>query len=345
MEDYRYELPSELVAHAPAEPRDSARLLVYLTDRDEVIFDTFANIANYIPTGSLLALNDTRVVPARIECVKPDGASVRILFLFNEWDRKGPIKGLPDRRLDVGDSISVDGAPVARVVSQKNQEFSFEPFMSADQFIALALKRGTTPLPPYIQTPLTESDAREKYQTIFAAPSPASVAAPTASLHFTERVFDTLTEKGIDRVYVTLHVGRGTFSPVTQEMVASERLHTEPINIPAESAAAISAAKKEGRPVIAAGTTAVRALESVSAAILSGAAYGGDTSLMIKPPYGFAIVDGLITNFHMPGTSLLMLVDAFLQSKGARKSWRELYEIAIREKFRFYSFGDAMLIM
>lgn len=343
--DYRYELPPELVAHAPAEPRDSSRLLVYFVGRDEVVFDTFAHLAKYIPEHSLLALNDTRVVPARIECVRPDGKHVRILFLFNEWNKSGLIKGLPDRRLDIGDVVSVQGEQVARVASQRNQEFSFELLISADEFIGLAVAHGTTPLPPYIETPLTESDARERYQTIFAGKSPASVAAPTASLHFTDRVFAELSDKKVDRTYVTLHVGRGTFSPVTEEMISSRRLHAEPIHIDERSSRMICAAKKSGHAVIAAGTTAVRVLESASSSILASQGFDGETSLMIHPPYNFKIVDGLITNFHMPGTSLLMLVDAFLQSKGAKRSWRDLYEIAIRERFRFYSFGDAMLII
>ena len=171
------------------------------------------------------------------------------------------------------------------------------------------------------------------------------MAAPTASLHFTERVFESLKAKGVEIAYVTLHVGRGTFSPVNEEAMDSGKLHEEPIEIPLETAQKISAAKKEGRQVIAAGTTALRALESAADPILAGEAFSGETSIFIKPPFEFRIVDGLITNFHLPGTSLLMLVDAFLQSKGAKKSWKELYEMAIEEKFRFYSFGDAMLII
>lgn len=337
-------MPPELIAHEPVEPRDSSRLLVYLVDRDEIILDTFRNISRYIPNKSLLVLNDTRVIPARLSCTKENGKSVNILFLFNEWDRGVYIRGLPDRRLDIGETVSAAGRPAVRVVSQKNQEFTFELLVSPDEFERLCMEQGMTPLPPYIHSSLSESDARERYQTIFADEA-RSVAAPTASLHFTERVFNDLFEKGVERAQVTLHVGRGTFSPVTEEMRAEGRLHSEPVIVDAPSADMIASAKSEGRMIIAAGTTALRALESAAPELAARRPFRGDTTLMIQPPYDFRIVDGLITNFHLPGTSLLMLVDALLQDRGARRNWRELYELAIKERFRFYSFGDAMLIV
>lgn len=344
MSDYTYSLPPELIAHEPITPRDSSRLLVYSTATDEVFIDTFSHLARYIPAHALMVLNDTRVVPARLECTKITGGTVRILFLFNEWDRKGPIRGLPDRGIKVGDTLYVRQRPIIRALSQHNEEFTFELVVSPSEFDGLCHNHGTTPLPPYIHSTLSEAESRTRYQTVFAD-KPASVAAPTASLHFTENVFQSLAEKGIDRTYVTLHVGRGTFAPVSEGALTSGRLHTEPISVSVESAQKICAARKDGRTIVAVGTTAMRSLESVQECIMQGKEYDGDTSLFIKPPYTFKVANALITNFHLANTSLLMLVDAFLQSKSAKRSWRDLYEIAIKEQFRFYSFGDAMLIV
>ncbi len=343
-DDYNYSLPQELIAHTPAEPRDSSRILVYSTKTDEIVIDTFVHIARYIPPHSLLVFNDTQVVPARLELMKLTGGSVRILFLVNEWDKLGNIKGLPDRKLSIGDRLFFNHKNILEVVGQHNEEFQFKFHITIDEFEELCHTHGKTPLPPYIHNDLGENQARDKYQTIFAI-KPASVAAPTASLHFTEQVLLSLKAKGVETASVTLHVGRGTFSPLTPLNIQEKKLHTEPIQVTNEAAEKIMKAKKEGRIIISSGTTATRTLESVADHIIRGEGYVGNTSLMIAPPYQFKIVDGMITNFHLPNTSLIMLVDAFLQSKGSKKSWRDLYNRAIREKMRFYSFGDAMLII
>ncbi|HTK33323.1 MAG TPA: tRNA preQ1(34) S-adenosylmethionine ribosyltransferase-isomerase QueA [Candidatus Paceibacterota bacterium] len=350
--DYNYRLPEELIAHAPAEPRDSARLLIYSTKTNEIFIDTFAHIARYIPSRALMVFNDTQVVPARLELMKLTGGTVRILFLVNEWrtgvradgGRDELIKGLPDRKLTVGDQLYFNHHAIMEVVGQHNEEFSFKLRISDEEFEKLCALHGRTPLPPYIHTTLNEEQARTKYQTVFAA-KPSSVAAPTASLHFTDRVLTSLAEKGIDRTMVTLHVGRGTFASLTPESIQSKSLHSEPIQVSAESANRILEAKKEGKIIVSSGTTATRTLEATSDYILKGEGYTGETTLMIMPPFDFKIVDAIITNFHLPNTSLIMLVDAFLQAKGAKATWRDLYERAIKEKFRFYSFGDAMLII
>ncbi len=342
--DYTYALPKELIAQEPAEPRDSARLFVYSAKSDEMIFDTFANIARYLPADALLVLNDTKVVPARLRLHRLSGGAVRILFLFNEWDKASLIKGLPDKGLRPGEALFLNERPIVEVVSHVNEEFTFKILGSSAEFEKACVNSGETPLPPYIQSGLDENELRERYQTLFAA-NPASVAAPTGSLHFTPRVFESLSEKGIQRASVTLHVGRGTFSPVDDAAVTGGILHPEPITFGAETAGLIAAAKKADRPVIAAGTTTTRVLESAANDILAGREFHGETTLFIRPPYEFRIVDGLITNFHLPGTSLLILLDAFMRFKGAKKSWRELYEIAVSRKFRFYSFGDSMLII
>lgn len=343
-DEYQYDLPHALIANKPAEPRDAARLLVYSTATDEIVFDTFANLSHYLPAGSTLVLNDTKVVPARLPLMKSTGGVVNILFLMNEWDGGQTIKGLPDRMINPGETLTLVDRPVAEVVSNVREEFTFRLAVTPDQFRQLSELYGRTPLPPYIHSDLPEEKVRTEYQTTFAS-HPASVAAPTASLHFTDRVFASLDAKGISRANVTLHVGRGTFSPLTPDMEKSGKLHAEPIHIRSESAQLIRAAKAAGKPVIAAGTTAIRLLESAPDAILSGQRYDGETTLFIRPPYQFRVADALITNFHLPGTSLLTLLDAFLQSKQSRKTWKELYQIAVKDHFRFYSFGDAMLIL
>ncbi|HEX7724386.1 MAG TPA: tRNA preQ1(34) S-adenosylmethionine ribosyltransferase-isomerase QueA [Candidatus Paceibacterota bacterium] len=344
VDDYKYKLPNELIANKPAEPRDAARLMIYSTATDEIVFDTFANISRYLPGGSLLVLNDTKVVPARMPLTKVTGGTVNILFLMNEWNGGTTIKGLPDRMIVPGEALYLVNRPVAEVVSNVREEFTFNLKVTPDQFRQLCEVYGRTPLPPYIHSDLPEERVRVEYQTTYAA-RPASVAAPTASLHFTDRVFAALEAKEIQRTYVTLHVGRGTFSPVTADMEKTGKLHAEPIHISGESAELIRATKAAGKPVIASGTTAIRLLESAPDQILAGQSYDGETALFIRPPYQFRVADALITNFHLPGTSLLSLLDAFLQSKQSRKSWRDLYDVAVRDHFRFYSFGDAMLIL
>ncbi len=346
--EYHYRLKESLIAKSPAEPRDCSRLFVYDSRTDQVAFDVFSNVSFYIPSHSVLVLNDTKVVPARLELTKKTGGAVRILFLINEWDGCESIQGLPDRKITVGDALFLENKAFVEVISQKNEEFTFKLLVSDGEFRDLCEKYGRTPLPPYIKSDLSEEEVRAKYQTVFAHEAldqKASVAAPTASLHFTDKVFESLEAKGVKRAYVTLHVGRGTFSPVNEEAVNSGKLHAEPIHVPVETSKLISEAKKEGRAIIAAGTTALRTVESAADSILAGEAFEGETSIFIKPPFDFKVVDGLITNFHLPGTSLLMLLDAFLQFKGAKRTWKELYALAIKEEFRFYSFGDAMLIL
>lgn len=343
-DDYSYTLPRELVATAPAEPRDAARLLVYNTGTDEIVFDTFANLSRYIPAGAVLVLNDTKVVPARLQLVKKTGGIANVLFLMNEWNGGDTIKGLPDRNVPAGEELTLVNRPILVSQSNTNEEFTFKLLIPAAEFSDLITTYGRTPLPPYIKTDIPEEKLREEYQTTFAT-HPASVAAPTASLHFTDRVFVSLAAKEVALAKVTLHVGRGTFSPVTKENERSGTLHAEPIHVSRESAELIRSAKAAGKPVVAAGTTAVRLLESASDFIMAGHAYDGDTSLFIRPPFDFKIVDGLITNFHLPGTSLLALLDAFMRFKGAKRTWLDLYELAVKDMFRFYSFGDAMLIV
>ncbi len=341
---FDYKLPKELIANTPAEPRDSARLFVYSTKTDEIVLDTFANLARYIPAESVVVLNDTKVVPARLTLSKLTGGEVAVLFLMNEWDGGPMIKGLPNKNINVNEGLFLIGHPILEPVSHINEEFTFKLLVPPAEFKDLFDKYGRTPLPPYIHSDMAENELRERYQSTFAA-RPASVAAPTAALHFTDRVFRSLELKGIATTKVTLHVGRGTFSPVTPQMEKDFKLHSEPIHVSKESSELLCAAKSSGKKVVVCGTTALRLVESAAPWILAGQQFDGETSLFIRAPYEFKVADAFITNFHLPGTSLLMLLDAFLQWRGAKRSWKDLYGQAVRDRMRFYSFGDAMLII
>lgn len=368
LEEYDYELPAELLAHTPAEPRDSARLFVYDTKTGEIIFDTFRNLAKYIPERSLLVLNNTKVVPARIAFEREDGRITEGLVLVNEASDEGTVRALIRRGAKIGEVLWLGGRKaecLVRVITKDEKVFVLA-LENPEKLETTLFKFGGTPLPGYIHTPLTEEEARTRYQSVFAE-NPASVAAPTASLHFTERVFVDLDAKGIGRATVTLHVGMGTFAPVTDEHLASGTLHRERYEVGEDAAQNIARAKREGRAVVAVGTTAMRALESAWRNVdsLPATAYRSteavrrwqagtsvpsaddrtdETTIFIRKPYAFRVPDMLITNFHLPKSSLMVLVDAFLADKNAPHSLVELYCIAIKNNFRFYSFGDAMLI-
>lgn len=364
--DYSYHLPEELIARRPAVPRDAARLFVYDTARDEISFDTFAHLGDHLPPRSLLVFNDTKVVPARAVLHKETGGKVEVLFLVNEWDRRGPVPVIADRKIVPGATLffgnpppeggssrnrilSRTARPSFSVVRQEENIFHLQPLFPAARLFSMLEKNGVTPIPRYIKgTPLGEAALRTQYQAVFGK-RPASAAAPTASLHFTDRLMHRLFDgprSGFTKTFVTLHVGLGTFAPVSEEHLATGTLHRETLAIPSSSRALIKKSKGEGRPVVGVGTTVIRTLESQAAGIRSAGRgpLSGDTDIFIKPPFRFRIADAMITNFHLPGTSLMMLVQAFLEHKGARRSVGELYRIAVKERFRFYSFGDGMIL-
>lgn len=348
LEEYDYELPAELLAHTPAEPRDSARLFVYDTKTGEVMFDTFRDLAKYIPAHALLVLNNTKVVPARIMFEREDGRMTEGLLLMNEASEAGTVRALIRRGAREGEQLWIGGRTAecpARVIAQDEKVFVLaleRPEKSEETLF----KFGKTPLPGYIRTPLTEEETRARYQSVFAE-DPASVAAPTASLHFTDRVFADLDAKGVERTFVTLHVGMGTFAPVTDEQMKEGKLHRERYTVPRETVEKIRKAQREGRPIIAVGTTAARALEASAPEVVSGVPrdISGVTDIFIRPGYSFKVVTGLITNFHLPKTSLMCLVDAFLRYKKSQASIQELYTRAIAKRMHFYSFGDGMVIL
>ena len=333
---YDYPFPPESIANRPAHPRDSAKLLVYDRKTKAVDFDTFKNLGKYLPAGSVLVLNDTKVLPARLPLKKETGGIVKILYL--ETSGKN-IKALSPKKLRAGEKLFLSNGKYFTTVDIRDGEYLLRPSFGAKDIYSVLKKYGKTPLPPYIKNvPLTEIKIREEYQTVFARVL-GSVAAPTASLHFTRGLLRDLKKLGIKIAYVTLHVGLGTFASLTEENLKSGKLHAEYYEISPKTASALNDAKKNGKRIIPVGTTALRTLES---ACVGGKLkrFSGETELFIKEGDKLKFVDGLITNFHVPRSSLLMLVSALL----GRKKLFELYRLAIKKKFRLFSFGDGMLV-
>jgi S-adenosylmethionine:tRNA ribosyltransferase-isomerase len=349
LELYSYNLPKEKIADKPAKPRDFSKLFVYDTLEDKIYFDIFLNLDRYLPKNFFLVLNNTKVLPARVEMIKETGGKVKILFLVDEAINKNSklIRGLVNKKLNLKEKIYFPNKKdFIEVVSQEKNIFTFSLKMDLNKFLKLLNLYGEAPLPPYIKkTPLTKKEAKEKYQTIFAKKL-GSIAAPTASFHFTKRVFKKLKRKGIEHFFITLHVGLGTFMPISEENIKKKKLHKEYWEIETSVYKKILKLKQK-KKLIAVGTTTTRLLETLARKKLNlnKKILRGTTELFIFPPFKFKMIDGLITNFHLPKTSLMMLVEAFLQFKNSKRHLKELYEIAIEKDFRFYSFGDAMLIL
>jgi S-adenosylmethionine:tRNA ribosyltransferase-isomerase len=357
--DFDYILPESSIAQTPAEPRDSSRLLVLHRDTGDIEHRVFRDIGDYLRTGDLLVLNRTRVIPARIYARKETGGRVELLLLRrrDEWTWEALVGG---KGLRVGkkmflesddsshrelDSRSTFGdvkvqAEIIELLNGSERLIKFsepiEPYFS---------RVGNVPLPPYIHEKLSDP---ERYQTVYAK-EPGSAAAPTAGLHFTPRLLEELQAKGVKIAYVTLHVGLDTFAPVTEENPEEHVIHTEWCELPQETADLINEIKQSGGRVVAVGTTSVRTLESAdrssrldtSSVESQISPFVGPTSLFILPGYEFRIVDAMITNFHLPRSTLLMLVSAF----AGREAILKTYESAIQAGYRFYSFGDAMLLL
>lgn len=334
LDQYDYHLEKDNISPAPAVPRDSAKLLVYDRATRSVQYDTFANLVRYLPENALIIFNDTKVIPARVYLEKKTGGKVEVLAITHDV-QSATIEALANRRLEVGDMLYVDGLPAAEVLEVGVKEYRLKLLDPH-----LLEKKGTTPIPPYLKhTPLTEEELRVQYQTIFAKYAGSS-AAPTASLHFTDELMQRITDSGREIAYVTLHVGLGTFAPLTEDAIATGTLHHEQFFIPKETVDAIEKAKSEGRPIIAVGTTALRALETAWADP-SHVQTDGETRIFIREGYTFKCVTGLITNFHVPRSSLLMLVATLV----GREKLLELYSLAREHGFKFLSFGDGMLIV
>jgi len=356
--NYWYNLPERLIAQFPAHPRDSSKLLVYDTRNNSLIIKQFSELATSLPPSTTLTLNDAKVVPARVMMSKETGGKIEVLFLVNEWIslRDGPIPCFLDRKSRVGAKLYFKNKSFVTVIRQEEGLFFLSWEERAEDLLKNLDNYGTMPIPPYIKhSPLSRDQLMEKYQTIFAK-NPGSSAAPTASLHFTPAVFKSLDDVGIKKQNITLHVGLGTFAPLTEENMKRKTLHHEWYEISEEILRSFETSKylgtkrrREKPDITAVGTTVVRALESIALKAqshkLKATSLRGSTDLFILPPFKFKVVDHLITNFHLPGSSLMMLVDAFLEHKKAQKRILELYMYAIEHDLRFYSFGDAMLIL
>ncbi|GIW64518.1 MAG: S-adenosylmethionine:tRNA ribosyltransferase-isomerase [Patescibacteria group bacterium] len=362
---YDYHLPDNLLAKIPVSPRDSAKLFVYDTKTDEIIFDRFLNLDKYLPNNSFLVLNNSQVVPSRVTMFKKTGGKVVVLFFVNELinSQNYIVRGLVDRKINLGEKLFFDKENFIEVKNQEKNIFTFKFDYSKEKLFSLLYKYGNMPIPLYLKdSPLKKDKLLKKYQTIFADKlgdkKLGSIAAPTASLHFTNRVFKKIEKKGIERLFLKLYVGIGTFAPITEENLRTKKLHQEYYEIDKNTYEKIIDFKKQGKKLVAVGTTVVRTLESIARQQNFLSPWGPypkseknllpplieKTDLFIFPPYAFKMVDILITNFHLPGSSLMMLVEAFLQYKKAKKHLIDLYNIAIKNDFRFYSFGDSMVI-
>jgi S-adenosylmethionine:tRNA ribosyltransferase-isomerase len=336
--DFDYELPPEHIAQEPLESRDQSRLMVLDRDTHSVGHSTFNMIGKHLNPGDLLVLNETRVIPARIFASKlPGGGKVELLLLGKKdnltWEVMVGGKGVR-----IGRQLNVDGGPSAEVISDLGGPRRLVTFTEPIEVYLPEV--GNVPLPPYIKVQL---DDPERYQTVYARTS-GSAAAPTAGLHFTPQLIDRLQSAEINFTYVTLHVGLDTFAPVTEEDPAQHVIHTEYCQVSKESAQMINKTRQNGGRVIAVGTTSVRTLESAARKAPPGevvSAFEGSTDLFILPGYEFKVVDGMVTNFHLPRSSLIMLVSAFYD----REHILAAYETAKQLHYRFYSFGDAMLIL
>ena len=337
LKTYDYALPEARIAQEPASPRDSAKLLIYDRATGAATENTFAHIGNYLPQNAVLVFNQTKVLPARLVVTKPTGGTARVLYIGK---KDCAIRALSDRKLIVGTDVRIADGLFLTVIKQEEKYYLLKPSFPLDQLEKVLDRYGITPIPPYIKkSPLKEGELRKKYQTIFAKHA-GSVAAPTASLHFTDRLLKKLHRQGIDMCFVTLHVNIGTFAPLTQEHLDTGALHTESYEIAKKTAAFLNKAKKQGRPIIGVGTTVVRTLESATQGTDKLKKLSGETDIFIREGYQFAYIDGMVTNFHVPQSSLLMLVAALIGKERLFK----LYRLAIGKKFRFFSFGDGMLI-
>lgn len=334
--DFSYDLPSELIAQHPAQKRDQSRLMLLNKKTGEINHKKFYNIIDYLNNGDVLVLNDTRVMPARIFGHRPEkNESIEILLLNHKGDTWETL-AKPGKKLKIGTEIIFSDELKAEVVDISEDGSRFLKFIYSGIFEEILDRLGEMPLPPYIQEKLED---KERYQTVYSKEI-GSAAAPTAGLHFTKELLKKIEEKGIEICFITLHVGLGTFRPVKVEDVTKHKMHSEFYIIRDDVAQNINKAKDEGRRIVAVGTTSIRTLESAADDKGYVNAKSGWTEIFIYPPYKFKCVDALITNFHLPESTLIMLVS----SLSTREIILNAYNVAVKEKYRFFSFGDAMFI-
>ena len=337
--DFDFDLPEELIAQTPLEKRDASRLLVVDKETGAFSDQHFDQIIDQLQPGDALVMNNTRVLPARLYGIKPEtGGHVELLLLKNTQGDDWEVLAKPAKRLRVGSHISFgDGRLTATVVEELDHGGRIVRFGYEGIFLEVLESLGEMPLPPYIHEKLAD---RERYQTVYAKEN-GSAAAPTAGLHFTEELLEQIAAKGVKLVYLTLHVGLGTFRPVSVDSLDDHEMHSEFYSLSEEAAQTLRQVKANGGRVIAVGTTSIRTLETIGSKFQGQIqADSGWTNIFIKPGYDWKIVDAFSTNFHLPKSTLVMLVSAF----AGRSLTLEAYEHAIAERYRFFSFGDAMFI-
>lgn len=343
--DFEYDLPRELIAQRPTTRRDEARMLVHSVALDTTQHRHVSDLPGLLDAGDLLVVNDTRVLPARLHARRATGGVVELLLLAPEQGRVWRAMANPARKLKPGERLSVEGARVeARLLDRPDEHWRVELVDpdGADEPVEALLERvGRMPLPPYVKRGSDEDEAldRERYQTVYAT-APGAVAAPTAGLHFTSELLDALEQRGVRRASVTLHVGEGTFLPVQVDDLGDHVMHAERYVLPEQTVEAIEQTRAAGGRVVAVGTTTVRVLESCATPDGGLRPGEGETRLFLLPGSKLAVVNALLTNFHLPRSTLLMLVSAF----AGRERVLRLYREAVEQRYRFYSYGDAMLL-
>ena len=338
--DFYYNLPEELIAQTPVTPRDHSRLMVVDRESGAITHRNFYNLCDILQKGDLLVMNDSRVLPARLYGEKVDnGTFIEFLLLEQKGDKLWEIICRPGKKAKVGTKFSFGGGKLlAEVVEVKPDGNRIVQFSCDGNFYTVLDEIGQMPLPPYITKKLED---KERYQTVYSREL-GSAAAPTAGLHFTEEMLQALREKGVETAFVTLHVGLGTFRPVKEDDVLQHKMHSEHYHLPQETVDKILQTKQNGGRVIAVGTTSCRTLEAVATEHDGKlVAADGYTDIFIYPGYQFKVLDGLVTNFHLPESTLIMLVSALL---GYEKTMHA-YDVAVKERYRFFSFGDAMCIL
>lgn len=344
LSEYDYDLPEELIAQLPADKRENSRMLVLNRDRHSVSHKHFYDIVDLIEPNSLLVLNNTKVLPARLYGTKETGAKIEIFLLKQLEGGNWEVLIKPSKRVKEGTLITVSDELTVEVLKSLEDAGEWLVKLIYEGNVLEVLHRnGNIPLPPYIERKLQTEDIKkldfERYQTVYAKDE-GSVAAPTAGLHFTEDILQRLKDKGVEIAYVTLNVGMGTFRPVKCENVLEHKMHSETFEITKEAADAINNAKAQGKKIIAVGTTTVRTLETAYQQFGKVCECHSASELFIYPPYEFKVIDNLITNFHLPKSTLLMLVSAL----AGKDFIFEAYKEAIENKYRFFSYGDCMLI-
>ena len=336
--DFYYDLPEELIAQTPLEKRDTSRLMALDRISGDITHKHFYDIIDYLNPGDCLVLNDSRVLPARLLGHRPTGGAVELLLLRDLGDKKWECLAKPGKKCTIGQEVIFgDGELTATVTAVQEDGNRIVEFHYEGIFLEVLERLGKMPLPPYIKAELQD---QERYQTVYSR-EVGSAAAPTAGLHFTEALLQKIREKGIQTAFVTLHVGLGTFRPVKAENILEHHMHAELCTISAETAQILNTTKANGGRIICVGTTSCRTLESLVNEDGSFSAKSKWTEIFIYPGYQFKAMNGLITNFHLPESTLVMLVSAF----AGRENILTAYEEAVRERYRFFSFGDAMTIL